>query len=141
MSLDKYCNACEAFPTMGHCGIAGCPLAPPLDFETAVERLGQWAIAYAADIEDDRARGIVTADVERDYAIVREELDWRYAETESVAFIESLPERGVYAPRLDLALGALVVAVKATDLGTAQAFAQTAIDFMTGNYEPLETEA
>lgn len=141
MSLDKYCGACEAFPTMGYCGIAGCPLKPSMDFETAVERLGQWAVAYAADIEDDRVRGVVMADVERDYAIVRDEFDWRAAETEGVAYIEALPERGVRIPRLDLALGALVVAVKAEELGTAQAFAQTAVDFMTGNYEPLEEEA
>lgn len=138
MSLDKYCNACEAFPTVGYCGLAGCPLAPPLDFETAVERLGQWAIAYAADIEDDRLRDIVTADVDRDYAIVREEFDWRAAELEGVKHIEGLPERGPLPPRLDLALGALAVAAKAGELGTAQAFAQTAMDFMLGTYEPLE---
>ena len=140
MSLDKYCHACEAFPTMGYCGIAGCPLKPPMDFETAIERLGQWAIAYAADIEDDHLRGVLTADVERDYAIMREELEWRAAETEGVAYIERLPERGALPPRLDLALGALAVAVKSPELGTAQAFAQTAIDFMTGNYEPLEDD-
>ena len=126
---------------MGHCGIAGCPLSPPLDFESAVDRLGQWAVAYAADIEGDAQRAIVMADVERDYAIVRGELDWRAAETEGVAYIEALPEKGPYIPRLDLALGALVVAAKAPELDTAQAFAQTAIDFMTGNYEPLESEA
>ena len=138
MSLDKYCNACEAFPTMGHCGIAGCPLTPPMDFAAAVERLGQWAIAYAAGLEDDIVRAVVMADVERDYAIVRGELDWQAAETEGVDYLDSLPERGVRIPRLDLALGALVVAVKAPELGTAQAFAQTAMDFMLGNYEPLD---
>lgn len=25
----------------------------PMDFESAVDRLGQWAVAYAADLEDD----------------------------------------------------------------------------------------
>lgn len=138
MSLDKYCNACEAFPTMGYCGIAGCPLAPPMDFASAVERLGQWAIAYAADLEDDSVRAVVMADAERDYAIVRGELDWQAAETEGIDYLDSLPERGIRIPRLDLALGALVVAVKAPELGTAQAFAQTAMDFMLGNYEPLD---
>lgn len=40
--------------------------------------------------------------------------------------------------RPDLALGACQVAAKAPDLITAQAFAQTAVDFLTGDYEPLE---
>lgn len=31
-----------------------------------------------------------------------------------------------------------MVAAKAGELGTAQAFAQTAMDFMLGNYEPLD---
>ena len=84
----------------------------------------------------DEAAGAISALIERALC----EIDWRAAEQEGIDYIDALPERGVYIPRLDLAMGALAVAVKAPELDTAQAFAQTAIDFMTGNYEPFEDD-
>ena len=46
----------------------------------------------------------------------------------------------VRPPRFDLALAACQVAAASGELDVAQAFAQTAIDFMTGTYEPFEDE-
>lgn len=43
---------------------------------------------------------------------------------------------GAYLQRPDLALGACQVAAKTDQLDVAQGFAQTAIDFLTGNYDP-----
>lgn len=140
MSLDKYCNACEAFPAMGYCGLAGCPNVPatsndpPMDFERCFERLVQWAMAYAAECEEDGVKGVIGA-VNRDQLFCRRELEYSEA---MGCFVSGGGSLGDQPPRPDLALGACQVAARTDQLDVAKVFAQTAIDFMTGNYEPLE---
>lgn len=106
----------------------------PMNFDACFERLTAWAMAYAVECEEDGIPGIV-ADVNRDQLFMRHELDWCTAMSDMCAS-GGLPERGVYVPRPDLALGALQVAVKADQLDVATCFAQTAIDFLTGTYDP-----
>lgn len=142
MSLDKYCNACEAFPVHGYCSLADCPnlppaaAGPPMDFHSCFERLVSWAMAYAAECDEDYDTDIV-AQVNRDAGFMRYEIDWAGAMADVVAS-GGLPEGGRKPVRLDLALGACQVAAKTDQLDVANAFAQTAIDFMLGSYEPLD---
>jgi len=43
--------------------------------------------------------------------------------------------------RVDLAIGALEVAMKTTTDSEVQPWLQTALDFLRGDYEPLEADA
>lgn len=122
MSLGKFCKACQAIPAAGYCNLAGCPNKPP-------RRLfGREFCASGRDILAlSDGGGMVIA---------------KAADTEIAAEIAELlnavvPTRyGDYPARPDLALGALQVAVKSDQLDVATCFAQTAIDFLTGNYDP-----
>jgi hypothetical protein len=66
-----------------------------------------------------------------------------YVETARDSFnryLELRRENGPRPQRLDLALHACQVAASTSDIDVAQAFAQTAIDFMTGTYEALDED-
>jgi hypothetical protein len=97
----------------------------PMDFETCFERLVSWAMAYAAECDEDYDTDVV-AQVNRDAGFMRHEIDWAGAMADVVAS-GGLPEAGRRPVRLDLALGACQVAAKADQLDVVQAFAQTAI--------------
>lgn len=81
MSLDKYCNACEAFPIHGYCLLAGCPTGRLRDREFfAVDNLvmaasegGANGIATAQDAEI--ASTIADALTKAHAAVPRDDLD------------------------------------------------------------------
>lgn len=104
----------------------------PMDFYACFERLVEWAMAYAVECEEDGIPGIV-ARVNRDQLFMRREIEHTSAMSD---LAESGGLFGAYPPRPDLALGALQVAAKADQLDVATCFAQTAIDFLTGTYDP-----
>ena len=115
MSLGTFCVACPAIPAAGYRNLARCPQTKLEDAKLSNREY----VAYGRDImalSDGGGMDIAHA-LDTDMA----EIITRRLNT-----------------RLDLVLGALQVAVKATDLSTSQAFAQTAMDFLTGDHEPLE---
>lgn len=117
MSLGKYCHACQAIPAAGYCNLANCPTANFEDLKLADREY--FAMGKDVFCASEGGALIVADAIDSDMATI-------------------ISRR--LGLRLDLAMGALRVAVKAPDLVAAQAFAQTAMDFLTGDCEPREGE-
>lgn len=115
-TLKPFCKACRAIPAAGYCNLAGCPTAA---LEDARLR-GREFFAIGADVMSASEGGAMA---------IAKALDPGIAEI-------TAKRLGL---RLDLVMGALRVAVSADELETAQAFARTAMDFLTGDHEPLDT--
>jgi hypothetical protein len=112
---------------------------PRMDAETCLFRLHQLALANVATLAKRADRERLQQQINRDHGRIESVLSG------VVIFGDATDAAGgdfsdcAQPPRLDLAMGALAVAMGTTTDPEIRPWLQTAIDFLTGDYGPLET--